>query len=235
MVNGWLQHVQGALFPPSCILCGDRGQAPTLDLCRGCADDLPRNRNPCRQCATPLGSAEGPGLCGACIGRPPAFARAVAPYLYGYPLDHLVRTFKYDGALSYGRVLGTLLASHLAHEDPAPEVLLPVPLHVERHRERGFNQTIELARHVGSVLAIRVEPSLCERLRATDDQTELSARQRRMNVRGAFRLARRLRAKHVALLDDVMTTGSTAAEMAAELRRAGAERVDVWAVARATL
>lgn len=235
MVNGWLQDIQGALFPPTCILCGDRGQPPALDLCPGCADDLPRNRHPCRQCATPLDSNTHE-VCPDCMTRGRPFARSVAPYVYAYPLDHLVRTFKYDGVLAYGRVLGTLLAGHLAHAgEPLPELLLPVPLHVSRHRERGFNQTIELARHVGSLLDVRMDPWLCERVRATGDQTELSARQRRKNVRRAFALPRRLRATHVALLDDVMTTGSTVAEMATQLVRGGVKRVEVWAVARATL
>jgi ComF family protein len=106
-------------------------------------------------------------------------------------------------------------------------------LHPARHRERGFNQSSEIARHVARHLGIALEESLCRRVRATADQTALTARERRKNVRGAFTLERPPRAGHVAVVDDVLTTGSTVAELARTLKRGGVERVSVWALARA--
>lgn len=235
MVDVWLQNIQGLLFPPSCILCGGRGQRPILDLCAGCAADLPQNANSCVRCALPLAGDDSPGReCGKCLGRAPAFDRAVVPFRYAYPVDELIRAFKYQGALARGRVLGTLLAQHLRASDSAlPQALIPVPLHADRYRERGFNQAHELARPLSSLLDIAIEDRLCRRVRGTQDQTELNARQRRKNLRKAFELTRATDLEHVALIDDVLTTGSTAGELARVLKRAGVKIVDVWAVARA--
>lgn len=236
MVDGWLQCVQGVLFPPSCVLCGGFGQPPVFDLCAACAADLPRNHAACRRCAVPLSiAAGGEAICGDCLLHPRHFDRAIVPFRYAYPVDHLVRGFKYRGALAYGRVLATLLAQHLAIvADPRPQLLIPVPLHLARHRERGFNQSTELARRVGSLLDIRVDENASRRIRATEDQTQLSARARRKNVRRAFALAGTPGADHVAIVDDVLTTGSTVAEIARLLRRSGIGTIQVWAVARAT-
>lgn len=235
MVDDWLQSVQGFLLPPSCILCGGRGQSPTLDLCAGCAADLPINVPACARCASPLAGDQGVALeCGKCLVRPPAFDRAFVPFRYAYPLDHVVRAFKYQSRLAWGRVLGMVLAQQLrARATVFPQAIIPVPLHPERHRERGFNQAEELARPVSRSLGIAVDDRLCRRVRATQDQTELDARERRKNLRKAFVVTRAPKVRHVALLDDVLTTGSTVSELARTLKRAGVKVVDVWAVARA--
>jgi ComF family protein len=131
-------------------------------------------------------------------------------------------------------VLGTLLALYLRQSPAArPEVIIPMPLHPTRHRERGFNQSTELARPLSALLGIPVDEELCVRRRATEDQTLLPARARRRNVRGAFAVARIADVSHVAILDDVLTTLSTAAELARTLTRAGVSTVEVWAIARA--
>lgn len=234
-VNEWLRSIHGFLVPPHCVFCGARGQPPVLDLCAPCAADLPANRNPCTRCAVALAGADAiDRYCGRCLARAPPFDRALVPFRYAYPLDHLVRLFKYQNALGCGRVLGTLLAGHIAkHASPLPEALIPVPLHRERHRARGFNQAFEIARHLSALLEVGIDDRLCVRVRDTRDQTQLSARERRKNLRKAFEVIRAPRVAHVALVDDVLTTGSTAAELARVLKRAGVKRVDVWAVARA--
>lgn len=242
MVNGWTagwtalaQRTQSWILPPSCVLCGDRGQPPLLDICVPCAADLPLNATPCPRCAQPLPPGLVlPGPCGRCLHQSHPFDRALAPFLYDYPLDHLIHAFKYGAVLAYGRVLGMLMAHYVcARQEPLPQALLPVPLHPKRHRERGFNQAHELARPLAELLEIPIDGTLCRRRRATEDQTELDAAQRRRNVRDAFCLTREPRYSHVALIDDVLTTGSTTGEMARILKRAGVERVDVWAIARA--
>lgn len=236
MVDAWLESIQAAIFPPSCILCGARGQRPILDLCTGCAADLPRNRFACGRCAAVLASDEQPALeCGRCLAQPPTFDRAFVPFRYAYPIDRLIHGFKYRGTLAWGRVLATLLTRHLQSvAAPLPQMLIPVPLHIERHRERGFNQAHELARPVSRTLGIPVEDRLCQRVRPTHDQTALDARERRKNLRKAFAVTRTTDLRHVALIDDVLTTGSTAGELARTLKRAGVKVVDVWAIARAT-
>jgi ComF family protein len=217
------------------VLCGARGQRPTLDICPGCEADLPVNRPACIRCAAPLAcDAQSALECGRCLARPPPFDRAFAPFRYAYPIDRLIRGFKYQGRLAWGRVLATLLAHHLrAVAGPFPELLIPVPLHVERHRERGFNQAQELAGPLSRALGIPIDDRLCCRVRPTHDQTELNARERRKNLRKAFAVTRAADLRHVALVDDVLTTGSTASELARTLRRAGVRVVDVWTVARA--
>jgi ComF family protein len=148
----------------------------------------------------------------------------------------LVRALKYRQRLSHGRVLGELLAQSLAlkRTEPWPELLIPVPLSESRYRERGFNQASELAKQLQRALSIPLRADILDRKRATREQAGLDRFGRRKNVRNAFALGGPLNAKHVAIVDDVVTTGSTANEIARVLRRAGAEKIEVWAVARAS-
>jgi ComF family protein len=235
MVNGWLEIVQGLVLPPSCVLCGAPGQRPTLDLCADCDADLPRNERACPRCALPLLQTGSLAACVACRDAR-SFDRAVAAFRYAFPVDHLVRKLKYHGELAHARVLGTLLARRILENDGSalPDAIVPVPLHQERYRERGFNQAFELARVIGRVLALRVDDGLCRRTRATQDQTELGAAERRRNLRGAFATVTNATVpRRVAIVDDVLTTGSTVEELARVLRAHGAEKIEVWAVARA--
>jgi ComF family protein len=157
-----------------------------------------------------------------------------APYRYAAPLDRLIPALKFGGKLAHARLLGELLAEELAASGARrPELILPVPLHARRLRERGYNQALELARPVARALGLPLETRACTRLRATAAQSGLDLKARRANLRGAFAVPA-LGVKHVAVLDDVVTSGSTVAELARALARAGVERVDVWAVARAT-
>ncbi|HEY4368370.1 MAG TPA: ComF family protein [Steroidobacteraceae bacterium] len=183
-----------------------------------------------------MSSASGRSLiCGACLSRRPRFDASFCPFRYAYPLDHLVRGIKYHRALAHGRVLSELLASRLQslHRGAQPGILLPVPLAPRRYRERGYNQATELARCVEKRMQIRMHTDLVVRSRETPEQATLNRSQRRKNIRGAFTLVRKLPARHIAIIDDVITTGSTVNELAKVLKRAGAQRVEVWAVARA--
>lgn len=229
-VYQWLINSLDGLLPPTCRLCGAHGQKGH-DLCPGCAADLPWLSGGCPRCARPL--AAGRALtCGACLRRPPPFERVEAPFLYAAPIDHLIHAFKFRADLAAGRLLAQLLAEHLRRRSELPELLLPVPLHPKRLGERGFNQAHELARVLARALGIPEAPALLTRTRHTPPQHGLAAKARRANVRGAFALSRPLPARHVALIDDVFTTGQTATELARVLRRAGAERVEIWVLAR---
>jgi len=231
LVNGWPERVHGLIWPPTCVVCGGRGQPPAFDLCAGCESDLPLNQECCDRCALPIAGT----VCGACLLRPPHFDRALVPYRYDFPIDRLIQAHKYGAALEMGRVLGTLLARAVSRRTSAtlPALLIPVPLHPARQRERGFNQATEVARQLRRQLGIAIDPGACVRTRATHDQTQLSARLRRHNMAGAFALRCPLSASHVALVDDVMTTGSTAGELARVLKLAGVQTVEVWSIARA--
>ena len=223
------------MWPPVCVLCGGAGRSPAFDLCVDCETDLPRNDVACRLCAQPLVAAHTTLMvCGACLSRPPPFDAACCPFRYAYPVDRLVQGIKYRGALAQGRVLSELLARGAQQRDePLPELLIPVPLGQKRFRERGYNQAIELGRYVEKRLGIPMRADLVARVRETREQATLDKRERRKNLHGAFAVVRELPAARIAVIDDVITTGSTVSELARVLKRAGASRVEVWAVARA--
>jgi ComF family protein len=222
------------LLPPRCVLCGAAGQPPALDLCAACEADLPGNFPACGRCAAPLQFAAGAAACGACQRRAPRFDAAFCAFAYDYPVDHMVRAVKYHGAAAYARVLGELLAARLqaAASVSRPELLLPVPLGPVRFRQRGYNQAIELGRYLERRLGIAMRTDLLLRSRETSEQAGLPRQERRRNIRRAFALRAPVAAAHVALIDDVITTGSTVNELARLLKASGVRRVDVWAVAR---
>jgi len=230
----WTQNILAALYPATCVLCGAPGQGE-LDLCPGCYADLPHNPHGCPRCALPLPPAVPPGaLCGACQRRPPPFDRCIAPLLYAGVVPYLVTGLKFRGRLVQGRLLGALLAAGVAREatrEAPPGRIIPVPLHPARMRERGFNQALEIARGPARRLGLPIDSASCVRMLATAPQSGLEAKARRRNLRGAFAVGGRL-PECVALVDDVVTTGTTVGELARVLKRAGVRRVEVWAAAR---
>ena len=162
--------------------------------------------------------------------------RVVVPFHYAYPVNFLIRALKFRGERAHARVLGHLLADSVRSLRRAlPELIVPIPLHPQRYRERGFNQAHEIARYTGASLCIPVDTRHLVRQRATLEQSGLSLAGRRRNVRGAFEVARPFTAMRVALIDDVLTTGSTALAAAQALLAAGVREVEVWAVARVML
>ncbi|MBL8297455.1 MAG: ComF family protein [Rhodanobacteraceae bacterium] len=233
-VDRWWQRLGFWLIPARCLLCGGVGQ-PARDLCAACSADLEPNLTACACCGLPLPLAA--AACGRCLKRRPAFEATWAPLRYTPPLTGLMTRFKFAGDLAAGRVLAEVALDHWRRAPPAlPEALLPVPLHAARLRERGYNQALELARPLALASGVSLLPDSLLRLRETPAQSGLSALARRRNLRGAFTVRKGVALpRHVAVVDDVMTTGATAQECALVLRRAGAARVDIWAIARAPL
>lgn len=230
MVYNWLIRSHQGLFPPRCALCDQPG-AGGRDLCLGCLADLPRNNHACLRCGVPL--SDGATLCGPCNHAPPPFERSIIPFRYAPPLDHLLQQLKFHQRLHLAPLLGELLAEAvMARNEPKPELILPVPLHRNRLRERGYNQAIELARPLVQQLAIPFAHDRLKRLRHTAAQTSLKGKERRKNLRGAFAVTGKLPGR-VAVLDDVVTTGATVSELARSLKRSGVETVEIWAIARA--
>lgn len=220
------------LLAPPCLVCGlNAGRGPPL--CPGCRQDIPAIPAPCPTCALPLPDP-GAAACPACRRGPPLTGIAVAATAYGFPIDSLVQQLKFGGRQPVARVLGDLLADTVRdryRELTLPSALVPVPLHPARQRQRGFNQAERIAAAAGTTLGIPVLRDAVQRLRATPAQSGLDLRQRRRNLRNAFRVTGELPA-HVAIVDDVVTTGSTLLALGRTLHDAGVTRIDAWAVAR---
>lgn len=232
MVDIRLKNIQTWLFPGHCLLCAAR--APTAQpLCAACAAALPRIAIACPRCAAPLAQASA-AACGACQQQRLYFDAVQAPFRYQPPMDRLIQGLKYHRRLSLARVLGNLLTQHLdADTTLSPDLLVPVPLHPARLRERGYNQSLELARVVARHFDLPLAARAVERVRATAPQTTLTSNGRGRNVRNAFRARADFSHRRVAIVDDVMTSGHTVNALAKCLRRAGATSVAVWVVARA--
>lgn len=227
---GWLDRLGRLLLPPRCLACGEPG-ADGLDLCAGCHADLPWARPACARCALPLPAAA--PRCGRCAGARLPWAAARALCWYAPPLDRWLPRLKFHGDLAVGRVLASLAVSAWAG-GPRPDALLALPLHRSRLRRRGFDQARELARPLAAGLGLPLLDGGLRRRRATAAQSTLDAAGRQANLRGAFAAEAGFDwPAHVALVDDVMTTGSTLAEAARALRRAGVARVEAWVFARA--
>ena len=203
------------LAPPMCVLCDRPGLAGPVDLCAACLGELPR------------AAGDVPALAAG-------FERACCPWSFDFPVDALVRALKFNGERCHARVLGTPLARERALDPaPLPDLVVPVPLHPLRLRARGYNQAAELARFAARELGLPLKSNALQRLRPTREQTGLRSTERAANVRGAFAAAGSLAGLRVALVDDVVTTGSTVAAAAAALAIAGVRGVELWVVARA--
>lgn len=232
--DNWLNIIQDYLLPPTCVLCGSAGFAGR-DLCYGCYAQLPQNSPCCQRCAAHLYDFNETNslLCANCLKFPPAFDAVFAPFLYKDALRSLILDLKFQADYKNARLLGQLLAQHAKQLAPMPDCLLPVPLHKNRYQSRGFNQSIEIARTVAKQLQLPLDLSSCIRHRDTLQQANLTAKQRHKNISNAFSVLPSIQVKHIALLDDVMTTGSTVRELAMVLKASGVQRVDVWLCARA--
>lgn len=231
-------------LPGLCIIC-DHPLNSTVSICPDCRVSLPWLHDACARCARPMVGDEARVLCGRCIIEPPPFDSCHAALVYQPPVDRLVKAFKFNADFASGRVLADCLATSLERSQTGrgfprlglgTAALLPVPLHTARQRSRGFNQSHEIARWLGSRFELPLMPRMLRRVRATAPQSGLSARARKTNLQGAFVVSSAPRSapfRHVVLVDDVVTTGTTVGAVARVLKAAGVERVDVWAVARA--
>lgn len=155
---------------------------------------------------------------------------------YAPPLDRLIQQLKFNQKLHLARLLGKLMAKDIQEQALVlPDLLLPVPLHKQRMQQRGYNQAVELARILARILGLKLDIQSCTRCKSTREQTGLPAKQRKTNIKGAFHVRGDVRGKHIAVVDDVMTTGSTVRELSQVLLKQGAKCVDVWVCARANL
>jgi ComF family protein len=216
----------GPGWQADCLLCLEPSGGS--GVCDNCERLLVVPGPRCLRCAIPLA---GPGVCGDCLRNLPAFDEVTPAYDFRFPVDRLVRRFKFSADLAAGACLGEALA-RAVRASARPDLVVASPASRERLRERGFNPALVLAQDAGSRLRLPVDSRVLAKVRHTPPQAGLARAARRRNLRGAFAVRRRLDGLEVAVVDDVMTTGATLAEIAAALKGAGAARVSAWVVAR---
>ena len=218
-----------SIAPSCCLLCRQKPEY-RHGLCRNCWMTLPANKDHCERCALPMGQT---GLCGCCQQRSPAFDSVIAPMCYQPPIDQILRALKYRQHLSFARTVAGLISDAVACAGaPRPDLLLGTPMTPHALRKRGFNQAAFVAHLIGRDLGIPVSASVLKKTRESERQSVLGAKERQINLKGAFHCTRLLQGKHIALIDDILTTGATANEASRMLKDAGAARVDIWVCAR---
>lgn len=227
-----LLHSALDCLPGRCLMCNDSLPRHQRLLCAPCRQDLPRNPTCCPQCAQPLPDTE---LCPGCLMHAPPFDRTIAPFLYLPPLASLINRWKHAGDSRVLALLIPMMQTQLLHayqHDDWPELLVPVPIHWRRRMHRGFNQTEQVARRLGAQLHLPMASDLLQSRHTGHSQQGLNKRQRQQNLAGHFSVTRPPVVEHLALIDDVMTTGATATHLATLLKDEGVKRVDIWILAR---
>jgi len=217
------------LNPGLCLGCAHELGSGQF-FCAACFTELKLINNPCTLCG--LENQTSGNHCGACLYKPPEWQNLVAPLIYQGLARDLLIELKFSQSLYLANSLVGSLIHHFQTGKPAPEVLLPVPLHRKRLFNRGYNQAFEIARALSHLLDIPVDNRALCRTRDTDSQSGLSASQRQKNIRNAFFYQPANPWSHVAVVDDIITTGSTAGEITKTLHRGGVERVEIWGLAR---
>ena len=235
-----LKALLDILFPPRCHFCkAFIPDAGAIHLCAGCLEACALIRSPlCKICGIPfLAAGDGDHLCGGCITEPPRFTAARAAALFDGPVRELIHRLKYNGRVQLCRPLGLLAGQHLGPfaATASADLVIPVPLHVKRLRQRGFNQAVLLGEIPAREWRLPLSRRNLRRIRWTEPQIKLTAAERVANVRGAFAVSEPalLKGKRIILVDDVYTTGSTVAECARVLFKTDASEVYVVTIARA--
>lgn len=219
-----------------CILCGYTTSSICL-VCHHCQQDLPILPHSCRQCAQFLRFIDTSQLkCGACLSKPPPFDLTHALFPYEFPVDSLITRLKFQQQILYAKTLGALMADRIKtvwyRIQPLPDLMIPIPLHPKRLAERGFNQSLEIARQVAKRTGLPLDYQGIKRIRPTLAQSGLSAGARKRNITQSFSVSGNYHGLNIALIDDVVTTGSTILECSRMLKKSGAASIHVWCCAR---
>lgn len=242
LLGNYCATFAGWLLPYSCVICSAETQESKMDLCQQCQTELPWISNACSQCANPLPHKTHSNYCGRCLRQPPPFDCTIALFHYQDPVSHLISNLKFHNKLIYADIFGKLVTQKLAKHYQGknkPELIIPVPLHRKRLIERGYNQALELSRPIAKHLKIPIDYKSTQRIRATQPQSSISANKRKDNIKNAFGItphaapsSHAIKAKHILVVDDVITTGETTREFCRILRKSGVEHIDLCAVAR---
>lgn len=217
------------IFSGQCFFCLSKTR---YSWCRGCEEDFILEFDRCPICARTSCNST---VCGACLNNRPYFTQTEALFNYRYPANNLIKALKFNRKPELAKQFADkFIAMRIANRKTSlPKALIPVPLHRKRQAQRGYNQSLEFARHLSRKLNIFNEVSLCHRIINTDPQSTLPLKTRKQNVKGAFALTDKPIPKHIAIIDDVITTGSTTNEIARLFKQAGCLHIEVWAIARA--
>jgi len=217
-----------------CALCSEVcGNSNQNLICNQCLSDLPVITTPCLVCSATLSIKDTTNVCGSCLQTKPFYQESIIPLEYVFPTTTLIKQLKYKEKLFFSEILSQILLNKIKRENrPLPELIIPVPLHPFRLMNRGFNQSALIAKTISKELNIPIDLKSCRRIRNTLQQTGFNKSQRKKNIRNAFSIRKNFNANHVAIIDDVVTTGSTVNELAKVLQRAGVETIEIWACAR---
>lgn len=230
-VKKFILHHFNKLLPFTCILCRERS---TTYFCHYCQKDLPILSHHCPKCAEILPFSA--STCGACLTNPPPFDCTYALFPYEKPIIKLIIALKFQHKLNYANVLAHCLITKINHSwypnNPLPDVIIPVPLHPLRLRERGFNQALEIAKPVAKALRLPLDTKGLLRTKHTTPQSHLSAKARIQNMKNAFTTSRDYNGLTIALIDDVVTTGHTVNACSHALKMSGAKSIHIWCCAR---
>lgn len=223
-----IKQMHHFLLKQNCILCAGH-QGGSLGICNACLEDLPWHTHAqCQQCAMPTHGR----LCGSCISASPHFDATHALFNYAYPLDRLLQHYKYHDSLHLAHTFSSLWLDKKNHLFSDIDVLIPMPMHPARLKQRGFNQALEIARPLGRKTQIPIDYQSCRRIKLTPPQASLPLKDRVKNIRGVFSYENNLQGQRVAMVDDVMTSGASLNELAKTLKQAGAAHVECWVMAR---
>jgi ComF family protein len=219
-----------AIFKQKCVLCDtkiDALEANNHAACSACLNDLPRHpKTSCPQC----GLSSSGQLCGSCISSPPDFDATISVFLYDFPINAMMQRYKYGNMLSLCSFFGQLLSKKIVLE--SVDLVIPMPMHPARIKERGFNQAHEIAKVLTKNHKEKLDFKSAVRQKLTPPQASLPLKERVKNIKGAFKVNADLVGKRIAIVDDVMTTGASLNELAKTLKKAGASHVECWVIAR---
>lgn len=238
-----IKRLLDIIYPPRCALCLSSPQPAgkvSIELCRDCQSDLQLITAACFQCGIPLNHTQADQLCGECLKKKPAYDQVVSVYHYRQPLIWLIQQMKFHKKTRIANLLSQLLSRYIQRRITdktlsIPDAIIPVPLHHKRQHQRHFNQAEELAKVISKNLQCPIDSQYIERYLISQQQSGLDAKQRKKNVKGIFRVKNKKQNKyqHIAIVDDVMSTGSTLNEVARILKKSGIMKIDVWVLARA--
>jgi ComF family protein len=234
LLNNWLKnnhllnisHFSNILFRQNSLLCASP-EASIHGLCRACLHNLPwQLASSCPQC----GLESDGNVCGSCISSAPDFDATHAVFIYTFLIDAMMQRYKYGSMLNLAQTFGQLLSEKTNLE--TVDLIIPMPMHPTRLKERGFNQALEIAKVFTKYIKEKLDFKSVQRQTLTPPQASLPLKQRVKNIKGAFKANTDLAGKRIAIVDDVMTTGASLNELAKTLKKAGASHVECWVVAR---
>lgn len=239
-ITSILRQIEQWILPYDCVICLNISDQKR-DICYECEKQLPYLSHACIQCANSLPNNNRLNQkCGRCIKNAPYYDRTIVGFTYTTPVDAWIKQFKFHKKGIYANILCQIYAEKLTahyklYPENKPQWLVPVPLHWRRLISRGHNQTDTIARYLSKALNIPIIHNRCvKRVKFTPPQAQLSQDKRYHNIRGAFKVKKGISIEHIAIVDDIFTTGNTANELANEFKKRGITTVSILALARAT-